>query len=66
MRVHVRMRVDQAGHQRPAAQVDDARAFRGGVAGVADALDLAIDDQHGRAVAHGGAGAVEQPRVRQP
>ena len=66
VRVDVRMRVDEAGHQGAAAEVDDARAFRGTVAGVADPRDLAVDDQHGRAVAHGGAGAVEQPRVRQP
>jgi hypothetical protein len=60
------MRVDETGHQRAAAQVDDARVFRVGIAGVPDPRDLAIDDQHGGAVSHGGAGAVEQPRVRQP
>ena len=63
--VDVGVRVDEAGHERAAREVEDRDAVGGRVAGVADARDDAVLDEDGGAVAGRRAGAVEQTRVRE-
>ena len=58
--------VDQAGQQHPPGEVEDPRALGNRIAGGTDPLDDPIGNQHGGAVAHRSAGAVKQPRARQP
>ncbi len=66
MGIDMGVRVDEAGHERPAREIEDRDAVGCRVAGVADARDDAVLDEDGGALADRRAGAVEQTRVRQP